>query len=163
MATEPITRPDTPTDIPVEEEPRPLKRVAIICRAGTYDTMVTVLGWAHALCFDAEEGTEVNVLFTAWAAELLKKGHLDQAVFPQDCAPRKEQFLQKVHEQRFTTPYDALKAAHATGRFHIYACAMAARLFDVTRDNLIPEAEIIGPVTFVREKANGADVVLTFG
>ena len=163
--TDAVNRRVATHDAPVAEDEKRLKKVAIICRAGTYDTMVTVLGWAHAICFDSEEGTEVDVLFTAWAADLLKKGKLDQdrAVFPQDFEPRQTEFLDAVHAQRFTTAYDALKAAHKTGRFRIYACAMAARLFNVTSENLIPEASIMGPVIFLREKANYADVVLTFG
>lgn len=140
-----------------------LETVAIVCRAGTYDVMTTVLGWAHAICMDSEEGTEVHVLFTAWAADLLKQGNLDRSIFPQDFSPRKEEFLRAVRAQRFESPYHALKMAHATGRFHIYACAMAARLFDVTSENIIPEATIMGPVSFLREFASKADVSLTFG
>lgn len=163
LAPNAVDRPVASRDEPDGE--KRLQKVAIVCRSGNYDTMVTVLGWAHAICFDAEEGTEVDVLFTAWAADLLKKGKLDQdkAVFPQDFEPRREEFLCAVHAQRFTTAYEALKAAHKTGRFRIYACAMAARLFDVTSENIIPEASIMGPVIFLREKANYADVVLTFG
>lgn len=148
----------------LDDEKR-LERVAIICRAGTYDTMVTVLGWAHAICMDSEESTVVDVLFTAWAADFLKRGNIDEdrLLFPSDFQPRKDEFLCAVHEQRFTTAYDALRAAKATGRFNIYACAMAARLFDVTADNMIPEATIMGPVAFLREKAQFADLVLTFG
>ncbi len=148
----------------VDDEKR-LERVAIICRAGTYDTMVTVLGWAHAICMDTEEATTVDVLFTAWAADFLKRGNIDQdnLLFPSDFEPRKEEFLTAVHEQRFTTAYDALQAAKDTGRFNIFACAMAARLFGVTADNIIPEAKIMGPVAFLREKAQFADLVLTFG
>lgn len=148
-----------------DTEDKRLARVAIICRSGTYDTMVTVLGWAHAICLDDDEGTQADVLFTAWAADFLKKGNIDQdkMTFPIDFEPRREEFLTAVHEQRFTTAYDALRAAHSTGRFRIYACAMAARLFGVTRENLIPEATIMGPVGFLREKAQHADLVMTFG
>lgn len=138
-----------------------LKRLAIICRMGTWDNMLTSIGFALLASSDASQPCEVNMLMTSWAVELLKKGALNAAPFPAVYQHREAELKEIASKLRFKDLYTGVQMAHATGRYHLYACALASQLFGVTDQNIIPEAEFKGPIAFLREIATSADVVLT--
>lgn len=54
--------------------------------------------------------------------------------------------------------YEILKALKATGNVNMYVCSMAAQIFGVNKDNMIPEASnIVGAAWFLNEKMVKAD------
>ena len=138
-----------------------MRKLALICRMGTWDNMLTSIGFALLASSDASEPCEVHMLMTSWAVELLKKGALDQAPFPAVYQHRERELKDIAAKLRFQDLYTGVRMAHATGRYHLYACALASQLFGVTAENIIPEAEFMGPITFLREIASEAHVVLT--
>ncbi len=51
-----------------------------------------------------------------------------------------------------------LEAIHETGSVNYYACSLAAQVFDVDEQSLIPQCEgIVGASWFLHEKAQNAD------
>jgi len=53
---------------------------------------------------------------------------------------------------------DLIRALKETGKVNFYACSLAATIFGVNEDNLMPEASgIVGASWFINEKAANAD------
>ncbi len=54
--------------------------------------------------------------------------------------------------------YEVIQALKATGNVNFYGCSLAASIFGVNDDNLVPEASgIVGASWFLNEKAAKAD------
>jgi uncharacterized protein len=90
---------------------------------------------------------EVEVICTSTAAKLLKKGVADKLTM-------------KLGDAR--TVYDFIKEAHAAG-VKFYCCSPGLDLFDMHREDLIPEcAGIVGAAHFIEEIMTGESKVLTY-
>jgi len=90
---------------------------------------------------------DVEVICTSTAAKLLKKGVADQLTM-------------KLGDAR--TVYDFIKEAHAAG-VKFYCCSPGLDLFDMHREDLIPEcAGIVGAAHFIEGIMSGERKVLTY-
>ncbi|MGB4866441.1 MAG: DsrE/DsrF/DrsH-like family protein [Hyphomicrobium sp.] len=90
---------------------------------------------------------EVEVICTSTAAKLLKKGVA-------------EKLTMKLGDAR--TVYDFIKEAHAAG-VKFYCCSPGLDLFDMHREDLIPECSgIVGAAHFIEEIMTGESKVLTY-
>jgi predicted peroxiredoxin len=90
---------------------------------------------------------EVDVICTSIAAKLLKKGVADKLTM-------------KLGDAR--TVYDFIKEAHAAG-VKFYCCSPGLDLFDMHREDLIPEcAGIVGAAHFIEGIMTGESKVLTY-
>lgn len=91
---------------------------------------------------------EVEVICTATAGRLMKKGVADQLV---------------VKEGSPKTVYDFIKDAHESGVV-FYCCSPNLDLFDMTEDDLIPECSgIVGGAHVIEEVMENDDTkVLTY-
>jgi predicted peroxiredoxin len=90
---------------------------------------------------------EVEVICTASAARLLKKGVA-------------EKIFMKEGERR--SIYDFIKDAHAAG-VKFYCCSPGLDLFDMQREDLIPECNgVVGAAHFIEEIMSGNGKVLTY-
>lgn len=90
---------------------------------------------------------DVEVICTSIAAKLLKKGVADKLVM-------------KLGDAR--TIYDFIKEAHAAG-VKFYCCSPGLDLFDMHRDDLIPEcAGVVGAAHFIEQIMTGESKVLTY-
>lgn len=90
---------------------------------------------------------EVEVICTATASKLMKKG-VPEKLFVKQGASR--------------SIYDFIKDAHAAG-VKFYCCSPGLDLFDMQKEDLIPEcAGIVGAAHFIDEIMTGNSKVLTY-
>ena len=90
---------------------------------------------------------EVDVICTATSGRLMKKGVAQSLV---------------VKERSPKTVYDFIKDAHEAG-VKFYCCSPNLDLFDMSKDDLIPEcAGIVGGAHLIEEVMEGDCKVLTY-
>lgn len=90
---------------------------------------------------------DVEVICTSISTKLLKKGVAETLVM-------------KSGDVR--TVYDFIKEAHAAG-VKFYCCSPGLDLFDMHREDLIPEcAGIVGAAHFIEQIMSGESKVLTY-
>ena len=62
-----------------------------------------------------------------------------------------------------TDLYEIVKALKSTGKVHFYGCSLAAAIFEVDQNDLIPEADgIVGATWFLTEKAEKATIFMQY-
>ncbi len=135
---------------------RPLKRLAIVIRDDAFDRLLTPLTFAWEM---GRAGVEVDVLFVLWAVRVLTPEgaaavkidprHADHEAWLRERLARDGDPLEIA---------DFLKLVKSTGHVRLHACRLAASTFDVSPENLLPEADgIIDPGDFLRDIAARAD------
>lgn len=133
-----------------------MKSLAMVIRDDSYDKILTPLAFAY---LTAAEGVEVDMLFVNWSVQALTEPgarnlkvegrHADQDAWVREQVA-KAGLPNDVHE--------LLKALKETGTVRMYGCSLAASIFGVSDDNLIPEAEgIVGASWFLNDKMAKAD------
>jgi peroxiredoxin family protein len=128
-----------------------MNRIAIVVRDDAYDKVLTPLAFAFTA---AASNTEVDMLFVNWAVRLLS----EKGVPGESSHPEADEWLRAQVAKAGLPPNvrDILKALKATGKVRFYACSLASQIFEVAKEDLIPEAEgIVGAGWFLEEKANG--------
>lgn len=133
-----------------------LSKLAIVIREDAFDRVLTPLTFA---CTQAEEGVEVDVLFTLWSVRLLTAGGLRSVAM--STGHRHEEAWLRERLKREGDPLeiaDFLSMVKSTGKVRLYGCKLAAATFDVGVESLIDEVDgIVDPGWFLREKAIRAD------
>jgi peroxiredoxin family protein len=133
------------------------KKLAIVVQSGTLDKIycVFILGSTATAM-----GYEVHLYFTFWGLRMLEKGALEKARLPLEYRDMEEQFMKRLQEMKYPTPYQLLKTMKASGLLKIYACTPTMEMFGVRQENLIPEVDaFVGAATFL-DVASDADVTL---
>ncbi len=133
-----------------------MKSMAIVVRDVSYDKLLTPFAFAY---LQAAEGCEVDMLFVNWAVRALtEEGARDIRIRG---AHEDEDAWVREQVARAGLPADLReleKALKATGKVSFYACSLAASIFGVDEQNLVPEASgIVGASWFINEKAARAD------
>lgn len=135
---------------------RELKRLAIIIRDDAFDRLLTSLTFAWEM---GRKGVDVDVLFVLWAVRVLSRDGVKEIKIDPRCADREAGLRERL--QRDGDPLeirDFLKLVKSTGHVRLHGCRLAAMTFDVSQDDLIPEAEgIIDPGDFLQKIALRAD------
>ena len=133
-----------------------MKTMAIVVRDSAYDKILTPLAFAY---LEAAEGVQVDVLFVNWAVRAMKQG--GAAEFKVDAAyADKDQWVrdQVAKAGMPSDLYELIQAIKETDSVNFYACSLAATVFDVPEESLIPECSgIVGASWFLHEKAAKAD------
>lgn len=137
------------------------KRMAIVIREAAYDRILTPLAFAW---LGAASDIQVDLLFVNWAVRALKIGEAEKLRVSAEHIEQDAWLRQQVAAAGMpTSVYDILRALKETGRVRLYACSLAAQIFDVTSETLVPEADgILGATTFVLEHMAPADITMTF-
>jgi len=133
------------------------KKIAIIVHGGTIDQILCafILG-STAVALD----WEAHLYFTFWGLTMLKKGEMDKAGLPATYKHLEEHLRTKLKAMNYPTPYEMLKRMKATGKLTIYACTPSMEMFDIKREDLIPEVDTLaGAATFL-DVAAEADITL---
>jgi peroxiredoxin family protein len=133
------------------------KKLAIIVHSGTLDRLYCafILG-STATALDME----THLYFTFWGLNVLVKGGLEKAGLPVTYKHMEEKMKKKLQQMKYPTLYEMLKRMKASGLLKIYACSPTMEMFDVKKEDLIPEVdEIAGAAAFL-DLASDADITL---
>lgn len=123
------------------------KKMSIVVHSGTLDLaypplMLAVAGGAMDM--------EVNIFFTFWGLDLLKKKGLKRAKLPGIMGLFTWAMRWKIKKTGIATLPDLLTAAMETGKVKLYACTATMALMNVSKDQLVPEVEgFIGAAGFL--------------
>ncbi|OOG28692.1 hypothetical protein B1C78_01225 [Thioalkalivibrio denitrificans] len=133
-----------------------MKSLAIVVRDDGYDKLLTPLAFAY---LQGSEGTQVDMLFVNWAVLALTEEGARQQRIQGEHATRDAWVREQVAKAGLPPDiYDVIQALKATGNVNFYACSLAASIFGVNEDNLIPEASgIVGASWFLNDKAAQAE------
>lgn len=133
------------------------RKVAIIVHSGTIDQLLCafILG-STAASMD----WEVHMYFTFWGLTMLKKGAMDKADLPATYKHLREHLQAKLKAMNYPTPYQMLQRMKQSGKLTLYACTPTMEMFDIRREDLIPEVDkLAGAATFL-DVAAEADITL---
>jgi len=137
--------------------PEKKKKLAMIVHSGTLDRLYCafILG-STATALDME----THLYFTFWGLNMLVKGGLEKAGLPATYKHMEEQLKKKLEGMKYPTLYEMLKRMKTSGLLKIYACSPTMKMFDIKREDLIPEVdEIAGAAAFL-DLASDADITL---
>ena len=134
-----------------------MNSMAMVIRDDSYDKILTPLVFAYLAA--GAEGVKVDILFVNWAAKAMTEEGARSLVVDGRHASQDGWLKAQVANAGLPSDvYDILKALHETGNVNMYVCSMAASIFGVTQENIIPEAsDIVGAYWFLNEKMAKAD------
>jgi len=138
------------------ETPEP-KKLAIIVESGTLDKLYCafILG-STAVAMD----WECHLYFTFWGLTMLRKGEMDKAGLDATHKDMEEPLRKRLGAMKYPTPYEMLRQMKASGRCFVYACTPTMAMFDVKKEDLIPEVDKLAGAAQFLEIATDADVTL---
>lgn len=131
--------------------------MALIIHSGTIDKLLCafILG-STAASMD----WEVHLYFTFWGLIMLKKGEMEKAGLPATYKHLEEHLRDKLREMNYPRPYEMLRRMKESGKLTLYACTPSMAMFDITKEDLIPEVDTLaGAATFL-DVAADADISL---
>jgi peroxiredoxin family protein len=133
------------------------KKLALVVKNGTLDSLycamilsstATAMGW------------EAHLYFTFWGLNSLMKGAMEKLGLPATYKNLEEPLRTKLKEMKYPTPLQMLRNVKETGLGHFYACSPTMAMFNVKKEDLIPEVdEVLGAAGFLDLAAN-SDVTL---
>ena len=131
------------------------KKIAIIVHSGTLDKILCafILG-STSTTMD----WDVHMYFTFWGLNALKKGGMDNLGLPAIYKDLEPGLSKKLEEMNYPTPYEMLQRMKQSGKLTLYACTPTMEMFDIKKEDLIPEVDkLAGAATFL-DVAADADV-----
>lgn len=133
-----------------------MQSLAIVVRDDGYDKLLTPLAFAY---LQGAEGTQVDLLFVNWAVRALTEEGARAQVVQGEHAEQDAWVREQVARAGLPAEiHEVIQALKSTGNVNFYACSLAAAIFGVTEDNLVPEASgIVGASWFLNEKAARAE------
>ena len=133
------------------------KKLAIVVQGGTVDKLYC----AYILASTAvATDMETHLYFTFWGLQSLVKGAMDKAGLPATYKHLEEVMKANLKRMKYPTPYEMLKRLKQSPLFKMYACSPTMEMFNIKREDLIPEVEeIVGAATFLQIAAD-ADITL---
>lgn len=133
-----------------------MKKLAIVIRDDEYDKILTPLAFAY---LEAAEGAEVDILFVNWAVRALTVEGAQNIKVGASHGDQDAWLRERVANAGLPNDINALlMAIKETGSVRLYACSLAANIFEVGENNLIPEAEgIVGASWFLNDRMLTAD------
>ncbi len=133
-----------------------MERLAIVITQDSYDKLLCPLVFAY---LQSLEGTRVDIYFVSWAVRALTAEGARNIRIQGHHADEDQAVRRKVADMGLPSEVeDFLKTLKQTGCVNLYGCDMAAAIYDVAEEDLIPEADgIISATRFLHEIAVKAD------
>ena len=138
----------------------PAETYAFLIKDGHFESLLYAFNFASIA---AVSGKRVRILFVGWAASKLIKGNLEKIDLPSSLNEQKNAFIEQVKKHKSYNLEELLKLVKSAGDVKIFACTLAASIWGVTRENMLPEVDdIIGSPNFLLQEANDAKQVWSF-
>lgn len=116
-----------------------MKNMAIVVRDDGFDKLLTPLTFAFV---QARKGVQVDILFVLWAVRALTETGLRSLKVSDSHAAEEAWLKEKLAKDGDPTDmHDFMKLLKGTGNVRLYGCRLAAATFEVSKTNLIPEAD----------------------
>lgn len=133
---------------------------AFIIKDGNFESLLYAFNFASIA---AVSNKKVRILFVGWAASKLIKGNLEVIDIPSSLQNLKGVFVEQLKKHKCHDLRELLEVVKSAGDVKIYICTLAASIWGVTRENMIPEVDdIIGSPNFLLQEAKDAEQILTF-
>lgn len=133
---------------------------AFIIKDGHFESLLYAFNFASIA---AVSNKKVRILFLGWAASKLIKGNLEDIDIPSSLEDRRGAFVEQLKKHKCDNLREIIELVKAAGDVKIYICTLAASIWGVTRENMIPEVDdIIGSPNFLLKEAKDAEQILTF-
>lgn len=133
---------------------------AFIIKDGHFENLLYALNFASIA---AVSNKKVRILFVGWAASKLIKGNLEQIDLPSSLNEKKSAFIEQLKKNKSHDLKELLALVKSAGDVKIFVCTLAASIWKVTRENMLPEVDnIIGSPNFLLQEAKDAKQVWTF-
>jgi peroxiredoxin family protein len=87
---------------------------------------------------------EAHLYFTFWGLNMLVKGAMEKAALPVMYKNLEGLLKKKLEEMKYPTPLELLRRMEASGLLKIYASSPTMEMFNVKKEDLIPEVDQIG-------------------
>ncbi len=133
---------------------------AFIVKDGHFESLLYAFNFASIA---AVSNKKVRILFVGWAASKLIKGNMEEIDIPSSLRDQKSAFIEQLKKHKCHNLRELVELVKASGDVKIYICTLAASIWGVTRENMIPEVDdIIGSPNFLLKEAKDAEQILTF-
>lgn len=133
---------------------------AFIIKDGHFESLLYAFNFASIA---AVSDKKVRILFVGWAAGKLIKGNLEVIDIPSSIRDQKSAFIEQLKKHKCYDLQELLEVVKSAGDVKIYICTLAASIWGVTRENMIPAVDdIIGSPNFLLQEARDAEQILTF-
>lgn len=133
-----------------------MDRLAIIVSEDSYDKLLCPFIFAY---LQSLEGTQVDMFFVSWAVRALTVEGARKIRINGHHAEEDQYVRDQVEQMGLPSDIiEFLKVMKETRNLKYYCCDMAAKIYGVSKNNLIKEADdIVSASWFLNEKASAAD------
>ncbi len=133
---------------------------AFILKDGHFESLLYAFNFASIAAVSEKK---VRILFVGWAASKLIKGNMEEIDIPSSIRDHKSEFIEKLRQHKCHDLRAQLQILKSAGDVKVYVCTLAASIWGVTAENMIPEVDgIIGSPNFLLREAKNAEQILTF-
>jgi len=133
-------------------------KLAIIVWSGTVDKLYPAAILSSAA---AAGGWDVELFFTFWGLNAIRKENLSQMKISADFAEYAPAVAQAVKQMNFPPWHELIRQAKSMGNVRVYACSTTMEMFGIKDKAQLADFvdEVVGAATFL-DRAKDASVTL---
>jgi len=131
-----------------------MSKMCITVFSGSIDRLTGVAILASAA---TAMDMDVEIFLQLWGVYAFKKDVIKQNMSFSEFQDKAPEVAKRLQELKLPHWFELLKEAKETGKLKIYACSTAAKIWNVTKDDLEMVDDLIGAGEWV-EKSKDADI-----